>query len=82
MSESKTMETKKVKKTSAWIEHVKKYREQHPGISYKDALKEASATYKKGGKMEVKKEDKPKKEKKEKKVKKEKKSKTEKKTKK
>lgn len=32
---------------SAWITHVKKYREAHPGISYKEALKEAKKTYSK-----------------------------------
>ena len=49
-------ESKKVRKPSMWIEHVKKYREEHPGISYKEALKEAAKTYKKGGKIEVKEE--------------------------
>lgn len=28
-----------------WIEHVKAWRAQNPGVSYKDALKEASKTY-------------------------------------
>jgi hypothetical protein len=31
---------------SAWIMHVKKYREEHGGL-YKDAMKAAKATYKK-----------------------------------
>jgi hypothetical protein len=35
------------KKTNNWLEHVKKYREKHPEISYKDALKKAAETYKK-----------------------------------
>ena len=34
---------------SAWISHVKAYRAKHPGMSYKDALKGASKTYKRGG---------------------------------
>lgn len=34
------------KKAGAWIAHVKKYRAKHPGMSYRDALKGASKTYK------------------------------------
>ena len=33
------------KSTSPWIEHVKEYRSQHPGISYSQALKEAKTSY-------------------------------------
>ena len=48
-----------IKKTSnknPWLEHVRKFREQNPGMSYADALKQASQTYKKespktGGKI-------------------------------
>ena len=36
------------RKPSAWIAHVKKYRAAHPSLSYKQALKQASASYKKG----------------------------------
>lgn len=34
--------------TSPWIEHVKRYQAEH-GCSYKDALKGAKASYKRGG---------------------------------
>jgi hypothetical protein len=30
---------------SPWIEHVKQFRAQHPGMSYAEALKSASSTY-------------------------------------
>lgn len=30
---------------SPWIEHVKQFRAQHPGMSYAEALKAASSTY-------------------------------------
>jgi len=33
---------------SPWIAHVKKHRAKNPGMSYKQALKEASKTYKRG----------------------------------
>ena len=33
--------------TNPWLEHVKQYRQAHPEISYKEALKEASKTYNK-----------------------------------
>jgi len=33
---------------SPWISHVKKFRAQNPGMSYKDALKGASKTYQRG----------------------------------
>lgn len=32
---------------NTWLAHVKAYRVDHPGVSYKDALKAASATWKK-----------------------------------
>lgn len=35
----------KPKKLTKWMEHVKKYRSKHPGISYKNALTEAKKTY-------------------------------------
>jgi len=34
------------KKTSYWIEHVKRFSKEH-GISYKEAMSKAKATYKK-----------------------------------
>lgn len=34
-------------KAGTWIAHVKAYRAAHPGVSYKDSLKAASATWKK-----------------------------------
>ena len=40
---------KKVKKPNAWLAHVKKYRADNPDCSYKDCLKNAKTTYKKGG---------------------------------
>ena len=61
-TEVKAKQTK-VKKVNPWTEHVKKYRSEHPGMSYKEALKGASETYKKGGVMvveEKKTEEKPK----------------------
>ena len=33
------------KSSSPWIEHVKEYRSQHPGITYSQALKEAKTSY-------------------------------------
>lgn len=39
---------------SKWLEHVRKYREQHKGKSYKECLKEAAATYQKVVKIKVK----------------------------
>jgi hypothetical protein len=38
---------------SAWIQHVKKYRAKHPGMSYKDALKGAKSSYKRGGSLRL-----------------------------
>lgn len=35
------------KKSSAWIEWVKKYRSEHPGMSYRTAMSEAKASYRK-----------------------------------
>jgi len=32
---------------SGWIEHVKKFRAKHPGMSYSEALKKAGASWKK-----------------------------------
>ena len=40
---------KKESKPNAWIEHVKKYRQEHPDKPYKECLQEAKKTYKKGG---------------------------------
>ena len=40
------LEVKKVKKSNAWIDHVKKVAEEK-NISYRDALKIAGQTYKK-----------------------------------
>ncbi len=34
------------KRRNRWLDHVRKYRAKHPEISYRDALKKASATYK------------------------------------
>ena len=39
----------KTKKANSWLEHVKKYRAEHPDTPYKDCLKGARKTYKKGG---------------------------------
>lgn len=39
------METKKERKPNAWLEAVKKYREQNPDKTYKQCLKEAGETY-------------------------------------
>ena len=36
-----------VKKTNGWIDHVRKYREEHPEVAYKDCLKLAKDCYKK-----------------------------------
>lgn len=44
----KTEEVKKeVKKTNPWMDHVKAFRATHPGLSFKDVLKQAKTTYKK-----------------------------------
>ena len=32
-----------------WLQHLKKYKKAHPGISLKQAMKQAKKTYKKGG---------------------------------
>lgn len=32
---------------NSWLEHVKRYREKHPGMKYSDCLKNAKSTYKK-----------------------------------
>lgn len=37
----------KKKPSNNWIDHVKTFREAHPEVSYKDALKQAKETYKK-----------------------------------
>lgn len=37
----------KGKRKSKWIQHVKKFRADHPGISYQQAMKQARASYKK-----------------------------------
>jgi len=41
---------------NAWTQHVQNYRQQHPGMSYKDALKMAASTYQpvSGGKFSMK----------------------------
>ena len=37
-------------KPNPWLAHVKKFREEHPELSYKEVLKEAKKTYEaKGG---------------------------------
>ena len=38
---------------SRWIAHVKAYRAKHPGMSYKDALKGAKSSYKKGSGLKL-----------------------------
>lgn len=40
-------EDKKVRKPSAWMVHVGKYRDKHPKLSYKECLINAAKTYKK-----------------------------------
>ena len=51
VEESKPAETTesspKKKPANNWIDHVKAFREAHPDVSYKDALKQAKETYKK-----------------------------------
>lgn len=47
--EMKPTESKKVRKPSAWMLHVRKYREKHPKLSYKECLVNAAKTYKKKG---------------------------------
>ena len=37
--------------TNPWLTHVKEFRAQHPGMIYKDVLKEAAKTYQKGGSL-------------------------------
>ena len=53
-----SQETKKNRKTSAWLLHVRRYREEHPNVSYKQALKDAKATYVKVAKVAKKKKEK------------------------
>jgi hypothetical protein len=45
--ETKAEVVEKIKASNNWISHVKTYRSEHPEMSYKDALKSASDTYKK-----------------------------------
>ena len=59
-------ETKKIRKPSAWLLHVKLYREKHPNMSYKDCLKNAKDSYIKVEKKKEKKKEKKVKKKKEK----------------
>jgi hypothetical protein len=51
VEESKSVEatetSPKKKPANNWIDHVKSFREAHPDVSYKDALKQAKETYKK-----------------------------------
>ena len=35
----------KTKSSNSWIDHVRAYRQSHPGISYMDALKQAKSSY-------------------------------------
>jgi hypothetical protein len=49
-------EQKKIRKPSAWLLHVKLYREKHPNMSYKDCLKNAKDSYIKVEKKKEKKE--------------------------
>lgn len=44
---SGTEDSPKKKPANNWIDHVKSFREAHPDVSYKDALKQAKETYKK-----------------------------------
>lgn len=44
--ENNLMESKKVRKSNTWLEHVKAFREAHSDLSYKDVLKQAKETYK------------------------------------
>ncbi len=39
------METKR--KANPWLTHLKKYKKEHPKISYTEAMQKARATYKK-----------------------------------
>jgi type II secretory pathway component PulC len=39
----------KERKPNSWLIHVKEYRAKHPDVAYKQVLKDAKATYKKGG---------------------------------
>ena len=59
-------ETKKIRKSSLWLLHVKLYREKHPNMSYKDCLKNAKDSYIKVEKKKEKKKEKKVKKKKEK----------------
>lgn len=43
----KEKEIAKEKKPNPWREHVKKYRLDHPGVSFKECLQRAKETYKK-----------------------------------
>ena len=36
---------KKAASTNPWILHVKQYQQDHPGLSYKEAMKKARASY-------------------------------------
>lgn len=50
MNKTKTKKTDKVKsdkvkKTNPWLEHIKKVREKHPEMKYKDVLVEAKKSY-------------------------------------
>lgn len=49
----KEKEIAKEKKPNPWREHVKKYRLDHPGVSFKECLQKAKETYKKVGANEV-----------------------------
>ena len=40
--------TKKQPRNNAWLLHVKQYGQGHPGLSYKECLKQAKKTYKRG----------------------------------
>ena len=40
-------ESKTPKKANGWIDHVRKYRTDHPDVAYKDCLKLAKECYKK-----------------------------------
>ena len=49
----KEKEIAKENKPNPWREHVKKYRLDHPGVSFKECLQKAKETYKKVGANEV-----------------------------
>jgi len=44
-----TKKTKATKTTNPWITHLKKYKNDHKGMSLTEAMKGASSTYKKKG---------------------------------